>query len=162
MSRILAIDYGKKRVGLALSDPTRTLASGLPTLVRRPKQPLPEAIRRLVAQHEVTEVLVGLPLDVDGTAGERAREVERFTEALRARLSIPVTLIDERLSTVRAYEVLRERGKKAKAGKAHVDRVSAALLLQSWLDAPGGKPARESAGHSAQPGPRGRREEGAP
>jgi len=135
MSRILAVDYGKKRVGLALSDPTGTLATGLPTLVRRPKEPLPDAIRRLVEQHEVSRVLVGLPLDSDGASGESAREVERFAAALRERLSIPVTLVDERFSTVRAYGLLRERGVRAKAGKAEVDRVAAALLLQDWLDA---------------------------
>ncbi|HEY7462094.1 MAG TPA: Holliday junction resolvase RuvX [Gemmatimonadota bacterium] len=135
MSRILAVDYGTKRVGLALSDPTRTLAAGLPTLERRPKQPLPEAIARLVERHAVGEVLVGLPLEADGTVGERARTVERFAEALRARVSVPVTLVDERLSTVRAYELLRERGKRARAGKAHADRVSAAILLQDYLDA---------------------------
>jgi putative pre-16S rRNA nuclease len=158
MSRILAIDYGKKRLGLALSDPTGTLASGLPTLVRRPKQPLPETIRRLVALHEVALVLVGLPLEMDGTAGERAREVERFAAALRARLSIPVTLVDERLSTVRAYELLRERGTRAQAGKAQVDRVAAALLLQEWLDARGGEPERSA----AQSGRTDRREGEAP
>jgi putative Holliday junction resolvase len=135
MSRILAIDYGKKRVGLALSDPTRTLARGLPTLERRPGKPLAETIEQLVERHAVAEVLVGLPLNIDGTSGERAREVERFAGTLRARLSIPVTLRDERLSTVRAYGVLRERGTKARAGKAHVDRVSAALFLQDYLDA---------------------------
>jgi putative Holliday junction resolvase len=135
MSRILAVDYGKKRVGLALSDPTRTLASGLPTLVRRPKQPLPEAIRRLVEEHDVSHVLVGLPLGPDGASGQAAREVERFAAALRERLSVPVTLVDERYSTVRAYELLRERGTRAKAAKGQVDRVSAALLLQDWLDA---------------------------
>jgi putative Holliday junction resolvase len=135
MSRILAVDYGTKRVGLALSDPTRTLASGLPTLERRPRQPLPEVIARLVERHAVGEVLVGLPLEADGTVGERARTVERFAEALRARVSVPVTLVDERLSTVRAYELLRERGKRARAGKTHADRVSAAILLQGYLDA---------------------------
>jgi putative Holliday junction resolvase len=134
MSRVLAVDYGKKRVGLALSDPTRSLATGLPTLERKPKRPLPEEIARLVAEHRASEVVVGHPLSLDGTAGERAREVERFAEALRARIDVPVILFDERLTTVRAWEILRERGTRAKAGKAHVDRISAVVLLQGYLD----------------------------
>ncbi len=150
MSRILAIDYGKRRVGLALSDPTRTLASGLPTLERKPKQPLPEAIAQLVERHAVGEVLVGLPLEADGAVGERARAVERFAEALRARVSVPVILVDERLSTVRAYELLRKRGKRVRAAKAHADRVSAALLLQGYLDAR--TPGSGAAGLGSAPG----------
>jgi putative Holliday junction resolvase len=134
LSRVLAVDYGKKRVGLAISDPTRTLASGLPTLERRPGRPLPAEIARLVTEHEAGAVIVGHPLNMDGSAGPRAREVERFVETLRRRVVIPVILRDERLSTVRAWEILRERGTKAKAGKAHVDRVAAVVLLQEYLD----------------------------
>ncbi|MBA2565514.1 MAG: Holliday junction resolvase RuvX, partial [Gemmatimonadetes bacterium] len=74
MSRVLAIDYGKRRVGLALSDPSRTLAAGLPTLQRRPGEKLAEVVARLVEENEVAEVLVGLPLDMDGSTGARAQE----------------------------------------------------------------------------------------
>lgn len=135
MSRVLSIDYGKRRVGLALSDPTRTLATGLPTLARRPGKPLPQAVARLVQEHDVTEVLVGMPLNMDGSAGPSAREVERFVGELRAILPVPVVTRDERLSTVRAWDLLRASGTRARAGKARVDRVAAALMLQDYLDA---------------------------
>jgi putative Holliday junction resolvase len=160
VTRVLAIDYGKRRVGLALSDPTRILATGLPTLERKPRRPLPEEIARLVAEHDVGEVVVGHPLNMDGTAGERAREVERFADELRKRLTVPVILRDERLSTVRAWEILRERGTKARAGKAHVDRVAAVVLLQGYLDSAAETTALAREGsQSAGPG-RSRRREG--
>jgi putative Holliday junction resolvase len=132
--RILAIDYGAKRVGVAVSDPTGTLATGLPTLERRSGERLRDAITRLVSEHDVGEVLMGLPLNMSGTSGPRADEVRRFADELRQHLEIPVTLWDERLSTVRAQRVLRERGVKARAGKKHVDRVAAVLILQNYLD----------------------------
>ena len=138
MSRILAIDYGARRVGLALSDPTRTLATGLPTLERKGGDAwLAGEVERMVRENDVAEVLLGHPLNMDGTRGPRAREVERFAELLRERLPIPVRLWDERLTTVRAQRVLRESGVKARAGKTRLDRLSAVLILQNYLDAGG-------------------------
>jgi putative Holliday junction resolvase len=134
MSRVLAIDYGKRRVGLALSDPTRTLATGLPTLERRPGQSLADAIAAIVLEREAAEVVVGLPLNMSGTAGARAEEVRRFADEIAQRISIPVHLWDERLSTVRAQRVLRDAGVDARAGKARVDRMAAVLILQNYLD----------------------------
>lgn len=133
-SRILAIDYGTRRVGLALSDPTRTLATGLPTLERRAGDRLADAVERLARQHEAGEILIGLPVNMDGTRGPRAAQVEQFAGLLRERLDVPVTLWDERLSTVRAYRVLRETGTRMRRARTRVDQVSAILILQSYLD----------------------------
>jgi putative Holliday junction resolvase len=151
MSRVLALDYGKKRIGVAVSDPTRTLATGLPTLEHRGLDPLAAAVQRLVGEYGADEVLLGLPLEMDGTRGRRAQEVERFAAELRARLSVPVTFWDERLSTVRAYRVLRESGVNAKRGKERVDRLSAVLILQAYLDAGGGPPTPADRGHAGGP-----------
>ncbi|MFN2432656.1 MAG: Holliday junction resolvase RuvX [Gemmatimonadota bacterium] len=133
--RVLAVDYGKRRVGLALSDPTGTLATGLATLERRPGEPLPAVLERLVAEHGAGEVLLGLPLNMDGSRGPMAREVERLAVELRARLDVRVRLRDERLTTVRSYRVLRESGVHARAARGRVDRLSAVLMLQAYLDA---------------------------
>ena len=135
MSRVLAVDYGTRRVGLALSDPSRTLAGGLPTLDRKTAGPLPDAVARLAREHGAAEVIVGLPLNMDGSRGPRALEVERFADELRRRVPVPVRLWDERLSTVRAQRVLRESGVREREGRARVDRLSAVLILQNYLDA---------------------------
>lgn len=149
MSRVLALDYGKKRIGVAVSDPTRTLATGLPTLEHRGLDALVAAVERLISEHGADEVLLGLPLDMDGTRGRRAQEVERVAAELRTRLSVPVSLWDERLSTVRAYRVLRESGVKAKRGKERVDRLSAVLILQGYLDSGSGPPVPAQPGGAA-------------
>lgn len=134
MSRILAVDYGKRRVGLAVSDATGTLATGLPTLERSSRQPLAEALARVVEEHGAGEVLLGLPLALDGTAGPMAREVQALARELRSLLGLRVTLRDERLTTVRAHRVLRESGVRAREAKHRADRLSAVLLLQGYLD----------------------------
>jgi putative Holliday junction resolvase len=134
MPRILAVDYGTRRVGLALSDPTGTLATGLPTYQRRPGETLPDAVARLAREHGAAEIVLGHPLNMDGSRGPRALEVERFAGDLRTRVDVPVTLRDERLSTARAYRVLRETGVKGRAGRERVDRLAAVLVLQGVLD----------------------------
>lgn len=141
MSRVLALDYGSRRVGVALSDPTRILATGLPTLERgqRGLESLVEAVSRLVREHEAAEIVLGHPLDMDGSRGEPAREVERLADLLRERLGIPVSLHDERLTTVRAYRVLREGGTREREARPRADRLAAVLILQNYLDShPGG------------------------
>jgi putative Holliday junction resolvase len=162
VSRILAIDYGARRVGLALSDPTRTLATGLPTLERKGGDAwLAREVERLAGENQVTEVLVGDPLNMDGTRGPRAREAERFAELLRQRLPIPIRLWDERLTTVRAQRVLRESGVKARAGRSRLDRLAAVLLLQNYLDAGRTTPAgRGRRGDEEASGDRDERDDG--
>ncbi|UCF19579.1 MAG: Holliday junction resolvase RuvX [Gemmatimonadota bacterium] len=140
MSRVLAIDYGERRIGVAVSDPTRTIAQPLPTLVRRRGRRPPYArLLEIVAQWEVACIVVGLPIETSGTEGHQAREVRAFGEALGARTGIPVRYWDERLSSVRAKSELASLDLPAKARrqKERVDAMAAMLILQEYLDAQG-------------------------
>jgi putative Holliday junction resolvase len=126
---------GDARIGLALSDETGTLASGLPTLTRVGPRKDVRAILALVRDREVGEVVVGLPRRLDGSVGPQAEKVLAFVESLRAAVRVPVVTWDERLTTVEAERILREKGASAKERKASVDRIAAVLILQGYLDA---------------------------
>jgi putative holliday junction resolvase len=134
--RILSVDFGKRRIGLALSDPTHTIASPLTTLARREgkRPPWPE-IRRLIDEHEVTEVVIGLPLDLAGEEGEWAREVRTFGDEMVRRTGLPVHWVDERMSSVLAERTVRGMGLKRsqREEKERVDAAAAAILLQQFL-----------------------------
>lgn len=136
MGRILALDYGTRRIGVAVSDPTRTIASPLTTLTRRAgKRPPWAALAAIVAEQEPDEVVIGLPLDLAGMEGEWAAEVRRFGAEVERRYGLPVRWMDERLSSVRAEEVVRGSGlrKKAREQKERVDAAAAAIILQDYL-----------------------------
>lgn len=136
MGRVLAVDWGTRRVGVAVSDETRTLARPLPTLEVTSKDQLPKELAALAAQNGVDEILVGNPLNLDGTPGDSAREAQRLAESLRALLpAVRIVMVDERLTSVQAESILRERGEKLKGRKERLDQVSASLLLQEYLDA---------------------------
>lgn len=122
-------------MGVAVSDETGMLARGLPTYTRvGPKKDL-RAVAELVRAHAASLVVVGLPLRLDGTRSPQTEKVLAFVEALKAAVRVPVHTWDERLTTVEAERVLRERGVKPLARKAEVDRVAAVLILQGYLDA---------------------------
>lgn len=133
--RVLALDPGRVRVGVALSDEDRVLASPRPALDGSDQKRLVAVIARLCQEEEVKKILVGLPLDLSGEAGPPARRAEALAARLREATSLPVELIDERLSTVAAHRRLDDAGRKrGKARSQAVDGAAAALLLQSWLD----------------------------
>ena len=136
--RVLALDMGERRVGVAISDPTGTVARPLQTLVRGSREEDFAAIAGLVAEYGVGLVVVGRPLSLDGTEGPQARRVIRYVEALAARLPIRVVLWDERFTTAAAQEILRQsRGKKKRRqarSAGEVDAIAAAVILQSYLD----------------------------
>lgn len=136
--RVLALDMGERRVGVAVSDPTGTVARPLQTLVRGSRQEDFAAIAGLVAEYDVGLVVVGRPLSLDGTEGPQARRVMRYVEALAARLPIRVVLWDERFTTAAAQEILRQsRGKKRRRqarSAGEVDAIAAAVILQRYLD----------------------------
>lgn len=137
MSRVLALDFGTRRIGVAVSDPTRTIASPLTTLTRRAgKRPPWAEISRLVAELEVGELVVGLPLDLAGNEGEWAAEVRAFGAELARRTGLPVRWVDERLSSVEAERVVRGMGLKRsqREDKARIDAMAAALILQGFLE----------------------------
>lgn len=136
MGRILAIDYGERRIGLALSDPTYTIASPLTTLQRRlgKRPPWPE-ITRLIQEHEVESAVIGLPLQLSGAEGEWAVEVRAFGDEFVRRTGLPVYWSDERLTSVVAERAVRAMGLKRsqREEKGRVDAAAAAVILQNFL-----------------------------
>jgi putative holliday junction resolvase len=135
-SRLLGVDWGEKRIGLALSDESQTLAQPLATLTRRPGKRFPmTAFREHVTRNGVSGVVVGLPLDADGNEGEPARAARALADDIARRTGLPVALWDERFTTARVLGAVREMGGKTKGRKADVDALAAALLLQHYLDA---------------------------
>ncbi|MFQ5862806.1 MAG: Holliday junction resolvase RuvX [Candidatus Brocadiales bacterium] len=137
--RILGIDYGRKRIGLAISDPLCITAQGLPTLHRRDLAHDMEVLARIIREWEVDEIVVGLPKKMDDTLGEGAQEVLAFVEELKRRLLLTVYLVDERLSTVRAHRAMKEGGLSRKKRTERADKISAQLILQNYLDQKGRK-----------------------
>jgi putative holliday junction resolvase len=133
--RILALDLGKRRIGLALSDPLGLTAQGLPTLERKNNRTDFAALTRIAGRYEVTAFLMGHPLNMSGDAGRQAEWAREFAEELERRTGLPVTLWDERLTSVEAGRVLRGSGISIEKRAQAVDRLAAVLLLQNYLDA---------------------------
>lgn len=132
--RLLAIDYGQKRIGVAVSDPTRTIAQGLPTIVYKSLPEALEKIDELVEEYQIQLVVVGMPLTMNGEVGSAARKVEVFVGFLKKRYSVPVVLWDERLTSVVAAKTIRESGKSPSRNKSKIDELAARLILQNYLD----------------------------
>ena len=138
MPRILGIDYGERRIGLALSDPLGMIAQPLPTITRRRgKRPPIAEIERLAAEREVDAIVVGLPLDEHGDESEWTAEVRAFGEKLGQRAALPVHFVDERMTSARAERVIRESGlpRTKREEKGRVDATAAVFILQQHLDA---------------------------
>jgi putative Holliday junction resolvase len=133
--RYLGLDVGDVRIGVALSDETATLASGILTLRRAGRRRDVAAVVALVHEHGVGGVVVGLPWRLDGALGSQGEKVEAFVRALRRALGVPVVTWDERLTSVAADERLAEAGVRRRDRKARIDRAAAALILQEYLDA---------------------------
>ncbi len=136
-TRWLAIDYGERRIGLAVSDPTGTIASPAGYITRRPgkRPPLAEIVRRAEAL-EATAFVVGLPLDGEGDDTPRAAEVRTIAAELEKRTGLPVRLVDERFSTAAALRAVREMGGSTRGRKGDVDALAATWLLQHALSLP--------------------------
>lgn len=135
VGRLLALDWGEVRIGLALSDETQTLASPLTTLTRRPGKrfPMPRFLE-LVAVHQPSGLLVGLPLTSEGTEGASAVAAREMALQVERRSGLPLDFIDERFSTARALGIIREQGGSTRGRKEDVDALAAAILLQQFLD----------------------------
>ncbi|MBI3009438.1 MAG: Holliday junction resolvase RuvX [Candidatus Omnitrophica bacterium] len=134
MQRILALDVGDRRIGLAVSDPVGITAQRLETLNRKGLAADLEAICRLVDTYAPQAVVVGLPLTLRGARGPQAEKVLSFTEALKKRLSIPVHLIDERLTTVEGNRTLTALGTSKHKKRLAIDGIAAQILLQQFLE----------------------------
>lgn len=135
--RVLGIDFGERRIGLALSDPTATLATPLETMERRVgKRPPLSRLTEVAVAHGVEHLVVGLPLNLQGDETPWCTEVRRMGDDLASRLSLPVDYVDERMTSVRAERGIRSMGlsKTKREDKGRVDAAAAALILQAWLD----------------------------
>jgi putative Holliday junction resolvase len=134
-ARILALDPGARRIGVAVSDLLHITAQGLPTIDRSDGRSVIADITALVKKYEVNMILMGHPLQMSGTSGIQAQRAEAFADQLRRRLSVEVKLWDERLTTSEASRVLKASGVSLEKRKRAVDQMSAVILLQSYLDA---------------------------
>lgn len=132
--RVLCLDVGDRRIGLALSDSEGMLASSLGAIERRGVEKDIKALVNLVQQHHVERIVVGLPRRLDGTLGDQARKVETLADKLREATPVAIDYWDERLSTFTAQERLREAGAK-RVSRGRIDAAAAAVILQGYLDA---------------------------
>lgn len=132
--RVLAIDFGERRIGLAVSDPTRTIASPAGFIARRAgkRAPVAELVRQATA-HEVTAIVLGLPLDDNGNETERTETVRRIAAELERRTGLPVTLVDERYTTAAALRAIQAMGGTTRGRRGDVDALAATVLLQHAL-----------------------------
>ncbi|MFA0775443.1 MAG: hypothetical protein THHGLFOP_000960 [Candidatus Fervidibacter sp.] len=135
VARILAVDYGEKRIGLAVSDELGITASPSMTLARRSDDETVRQIAQLASKLRVTQIVVGLPRRTDAQEGEMERKVKAFAEKLRQAVSVPVVLFDERFTTRIAEQVLLEADLSRRKRKQVRDRLAAVILLQSFLEA---------------------------
>lgn len=137
MARILGVDYGERRIGLAISDPSATIAQPLSTLIRRAgKRPPVGKILEVITANDVEAAVIGLPLTLAGDESDWTRTVRDFGEALHTRARIPVHFIDERLTSVQAERSVRGLGlkKSQREQKERIDAAAAMILLQLYLD----------------------------
>lgn len=132
--RILAVDPGSKRVGLALSDPTATIAQALTTLSAEPAGTLAARIADVAKANEAARIVVGLPKRLDGSRGPEANAAQALADAIRKESGLPVELVDERLTTAAAERSLIAGGMRRDKRRLSVDRVAATLILQAHLD----------------------------
>ena len=133
--RMLGIDLGLRRTGVATCDEREILASPYAVLTIKGLNDTIRQLLPLVEREKPGRIIVGLPLNTDGTYGEKATRAEAFCDMLREKTDVPVVLWDERYSTVEAYNLLHEVGKTEKDGRMNVDAIAASLILQSYLDA---------------------------
>lgn len=135
--RIMGLDFGSKTVGVAVSDELFITAQGVETIFREREDKLRKTLSRiceLAESYDVGKIVVGLPLNMDDSVGERARKTMEFADMLKKRVNVEVIFQDERLSTFEAKETLREMGVKEKDMKKYVDKVAATYILQDFLN----------------------------
>jgi len=132
--RFLGLDIGDRRIGMAVSDETGTVAQGRGVYARRGEEQDLSYFADLCRRERVERIVVGLPLNMDGSEGEQARKVRAFGQALAGRIGLPVEFLDERLTTVEADRVLSQAGFRERRKRKVRDELSAVLILQAWLD----------------------------
>ena len=135
--RILALDHGTKRMGIAISDEMRTIAQPLEYIAAEPLEKFFDRLKQIIADKEVSLIVVGVPRNMDGTYGPAAARVQEFVTALKEAVTVPIKSWDERLTSVQANRYLIEADVRRSKRKEKVDKTAAAILLQSYLDAIG-------------------------
>ena len=133
-ARILALDVGSRRIGLAVSDPLGITAQGLETLHRKNKRTDLEHLERVIRDYRVKEIVVGLPLRMSGAEGIQSEKMAAFADDLRKRFGLPVHLWDERLTSAEANRILKEAELSIEKRKQAVDRMAAVLILQNFME----------------------------
>ncbi len=134
--RIMALDFGSKTVGVAVSDPLLLTAQGIEIIRRKEENKLRKTLARieeLIVEYGVTKIVLGLPLNMDDTKGERAELSLQFKESLERRTGLDVTMWDERLTTVEADDIMNEAGIKGKDRKEYVDMIAAQIILEDYM-----------------------------
>lgn len=135
--RTLGLDYGSKTVGVAVTDPLGMTAQGVEIIRRQKENHLRKTyqrIRELCEQYDVEKIVLGLPLNMDDTMGDRAEKTLEFKKELERRLSVPVLLVDERLTTVEAIEIMDDAGIKVSEREKYVDMIAATIILQDYMN----------------------------
>jgi putative holliday junction resolvase len=133
-ARVMALDVGKARIGVALTDPLGYTAQPLLTIWRKSRGEDLRSILRLIRKHQVTHIVVGNPLHMSGDLSPWAAKVHEFAGELRTRAGLPVELVDERLSSVAAHEILDEAGHSSHNRKQIIDQVAATVILRDWME----------------------------
>jgi putative Holliday junction resolvase len=134
LNRVLGIDWGERRHGLAVSDPLGFTAQPAGVIHRKGKDPGLDEIAEVITEKEVTRIVVGLPFHMDGRPGDHHDDVLQFVDLLIERFELPVETVDERMTTLQAERALEEAGLTRKKRKGKVDQMAAQLILQFWLD----------------------------
>ena len=140
--RTLGLDYGSKTVGVAVTDPLGLTAQGVEIIRRQKENHLRKTyqrIKELCEQYDVEKIVLGLPLNMDDTMGDRAEKTLEFKKELERRLSVPVFLVDERLTTVEAIEIMDDAGIKISEREKYVDMIAATIILQDYMNSHEGK-----------------------
>ena len=140
--RTLGLDYGSKTVGVAVTDPLGLTAQGVEIIRRQKENHLRKTyqrIKELCKQYDVEKIVLGLPLNMDDTMGDRAEKTLEFKNELERRLSVPVLLVDERLTTVEAIEIMDDAGIKVSEREKYVDMIAATIILQDYMNSTEGK-----------------------
>ena len=132
--RILALDHGSKRIGVAVSDETKTIAQPLEFIPAEPFADFLERLKQLIREKEISLILIGLPRNMDGSYGPAALKVQTFIAVLKDAITVPIKTWDERLTSAQANRVLIQGGVRRAKRKEKVDKMAAAILLQSYLD----------------------------
>ncbi|OGX41891.1 MAG: Holliday junction DNA helicase RuvA [Omnitrophica WOR_2 bacterium RIFCSPLOWO2_12_FULL_51_24] len=132
--RVLALDTGEKRIGVAVSDPLGIIAQGVTVITRKDPETDLNEIKRIIEEYKADSIVIGMPVNMDGTKGKSAEKVNEFVEILKGRLSIPVYTYDERLSTKESEKFLISADVSRKKRKQVIDKMAAQLILESYLE----------------------------